>query len=270
LYSSYRSNSLISFFIIKIYIYIINYNNIDNNSSNSSNKNIELINLKDKKPNKRIKTLLSPFQHLSLSNVYGKNSSRTKLNNLSRSSLVSVNSDTTNHNIEKKKEKLNKKEYIPCFSLAQSIDPSDDHSSKSQFFEDLSDYVEKNVDENSNLSVHSTYTKLNTIPYHTFQTQDELLNIMNENRSKLNYLKIYSSRSVRTSSSEFFVDSSSESIKDKSEYIIWNKNLNIERRLNNLSQANNDDSDEDENDPFEDISDLSVSSFEREQHLSKY
>jgi len=149
-----------------------------------------------------------------------------------------------------------------------------DNISKSTFFEDLNDFVEKGNEDNgtnndnAEIAVHSTYTKLNTIPYNSFQTPNDLLNIMNESKLKtVNYLKLYSSRSIRNSSSDFIYESSSESIRDKKDCIVWNKNLNINDYNNNYYQINPPDSNE-ESDPFENISDLTISSDEREQHLS--
>ena len=92
---------------------------------------------------------------------------------------------------------------------------------------------------------------------------------MNESKLKtVNYLKLYSSRSIRNSSSDFILESSSESVKDKKDCIIWNKNLNINDYNNNYYHINPPDDSDDDNDPFEDISDLTISSDEREQHLS--
>ncbi len=233
--------------------------------------NIKLNIIKDN--NKNIPLPLVPLKPkaILLNNNSISKSTNSFFFNHSKSSLVSSNSDTIKDNIEinSNKGKFNSSSIphlTPSFPL-ESI-------SKSTFFEDLNDYVEKDnedngtVNDNAGIAIHSTYTKLNTIPYHSFQTQNDLLNLMNESKLKsVNYLKLYSSRSIRNSSSDFIFESSSESVKDKKDCIEWNKNLNINDYNNNYYKIDPPDTDE-ENDPFENISDLTISSDEREQHLS--
>jgi len=205
-------------------------------------------------------------------------SSNSYFNNLSKMSIASSNSDTI-----KDYDKIsysNKRKFtsssIPNvnFSSNNVVNPID-HLSKSTFLEDLNDYVDKNNEDNRlGIAISSTCTKLNTIPYNSFRTQSDFLNIMNESKSKskaINYLKLYSSKSIKNSSSDFIFESSTESMKDK-DCIIWNKELNINNYSNNYYQINPSvtDDDEEESDPFENISDLTISSDERKQHLSKY
>jgi len=207
-------------------------------------------------------------------NNFSKSTNSFFINN-SKSSLVSSNSDTIKDNmdINNNKRKFNSLS-IPYLNSNTPSIPLD-NISRSTFFEDLNDFVEKGNEDNGNgnaeIAVHSTYTKLNTIPYNSFQTQNDLLNIMNESKLKaINYLKLYSSRSIRNSSSDFIFESSSDSVKDKKDCVEWNKNLNVNdynNNNNNYYQINPPDSDE-ESDPFENISDLTISSDEREQHLS--
>ncbi|ORX86499.1 hypothetical protein BCR32DRAFT_264890 [Anaeromyces robustus] len=219
-------------------------------------QNSKLNNIKEK--NVPIPTL----NFISLKNISDR-TSNSFFNNLSRSSIVSSNSDTIKDNINERRNKKRHRENGPYIPLTQSLNLLE-NLSNSQFLEDLNDYVEK-VNEDNN--IYSTCSKLNTIPYHSFQTQNDLINLMNESKSKsVNYLKLYSSKSIRTSSSDFVV-SSSESVKDKSDCVIWNKDLNINNYNNNYYKINPQYLDE-ESDPFENISDLSVSSDERKQHLS--
>jgi len=227
--------------------------------------------------NKSIPLPSSPLKPKSLflnENIVSKSSNSFFINH-SRSSLVSSNSDTIRDNIEinNNKRKFNSSS-IPYLTVNPSA-VQFDNISKSTFLEDLNDYVEKGnedngtINNNAEIAVHSTCSKLNTIPYNSFQTQNDLLNIMNESKLKtVNYLKLYSSRSIRNSSSDFILESSSESVKDKKDCIIWNKNLNINDYNNNYYHINPPDDSDDDNDPFEDISDLTISSDEREQHLS--
>ncbi|ORY55057.1 hypothetical protein LY90DRAFT_507296 [Neocallimastix californiae] len=91
-------------------------------------------------------------------------------------------------------------------------------------------------------------------------------NLSNNNIINNNIKNRKEIRSFQTSSSDFIINSSSESLKDKSEYILWNKNINLSNFNNKNYQLNNEYSEEEESDPFESISDLTVSSDEREQH----
>jgi len=226
-----------------------------NNSETDNNKNVPIINIK----------------HLSLNDCSKseRNASSPTFNKLSKSSLASSTSDTI-------KDQINttfNSGSIPFIAFNNSLNPLD-NLSKSTFLEDLNDYVEKDNEDNNSkteITVHSTCTKLNTIPFNSIKTQNDLLNFMNEKPA--NYLKLYSSKSIRNSSSDFIFESSSESIKDKKDCIIWNKNLNINDYNNNYyrinsADINDDEEEEEESDPFENISDLSISSLEREQHLS--
>jgi len=264
----------------------------DGNDGNNHEKNKDT---SDQLNNKRMKSITSHLKDLSLNTTSGR-SSGSFFNNLDRNSFNLSNNNIINNNIKNRKEMSNNnnninnnniiiinindnnnnnnniinnnknRKTIPYISKEQSLEPLD--YSKSQILEAINDFVEEDInEENNNLTIHSTCSKLQTIPYDSFQTtQNEILNIMNENKSKINYIKLFSSRSFQTSSSDFIINSSSESLKDKSEYILWNKNINLSNFNNKNYQLNNEYSEEEESDPFESISDLTVSSDEREQH----
>ena len=269
---------------------------LDGNDGNNHEKNKDT---SDQLNNKRMKSITSHLKDLSLNTTSGR-SSGSFFNNLDRNSFNLSNNNIINNNIKNRKEMSNNnnninnnniiiinindnnnnnnniinnnknRKTIPYISKEQSLEPLD--YSKSQILEAINDFVEEDInEENNNLTIHSTCSKLQTIPYDSFQTtQNEILNIMNENKSKINYIKLFSSRSFQTSSSDFIINSSSESLKDKSEYILWNKNINLSNFNNKNYQLNNEYSEEEESDPFESISDLTVSSDEREQHSCKY
>jgi len=176
--------------------------------------------------------------------------------NQSKVSLASSNSETIKDHVDKNIKSLYSSS-IPNITINSFMDSMDDIS-KSVFLEDLNDYVDKD----NKIKVKSTYTKLNTIPYNS-----DIINIMNETKS-INYLKLYGSRSIKNSSSSFVLDSSTESIKDKKEGVIWDRNIKIDNN-NKYYQINSPVSDEDSN-VLDDISDLSVSSDELREHIRKY
>jgi len=227
-------------------------NNEDNiNNDKNENKNLNE-NLNEKQNVNKISSLLSLIEHLSLKNV-NKRSTNSLFNNFS--SANSSNSDTIKSSDRRTGRRNRKKHnFSPLFKISQSIKVS-----KSQLLEDLKDYLGKSNDEDNN--IYSTSSKLNTIPYNSFQS-NELLNIMNDNKS--NYLKLYRSRSIKTSDSDFLLCSSSESIKDKLNYI-FNKNINLK---NNYYQINNEYFNGEESDPFLNTSDFSESSAEKEKNKS--